>query len=225
MTAQKISQDLTRTSSLKVLSLEGNSIGNIGVEYVAKALKQPKQQQQQQQQSEKSKTTKRKNNSGSDNKCRLQALDIERVGCSMKDGVTCLALALKDNVTLESLSCGGNSGLDDETVLLDVVIDDDDDDDADYNKNKNNSRNQSPRPKTRQRHPFHELMLTNTSLRTIQPLLRFPSKIVPTIDLYLRMNRAGRKHLLMTNNNNDDDISIETTKRMTSLYRKSFITF
>jgi len=132
MTAQKLSKDLTRTSSIKVLSIEGNSIGNIGVEYVAKALKQPKQQQQQQQQSEKSKTTKRKNNSGSDNKCRLQALDIERVGCSMKDGLTSLALALKDNDTLECLSCGGNSGFDDETVHVDVVVNDDDDDDA-YN--------------------------------------------------------------------------------------------
>lgn len=193
LTAQKLSLDLiTKRRALQVLSLEGNAIGNIGVKSIAKALAKPKS------------CEKRYNNSGRsaekqghgtetshETKCQLRALDIERVGCSMKDGLTALAEALKDNETLESLSFGGNSGLDDQSVYANTSI-----------KKASDSREKS----TQELHPFHQLLLTNTTLRQLQPMLRLPISIIPTIDFFLRMNKAGREKVLMKNPTDDRNV-------------------
>ena len=74
----------TSAAKLKVLSLEGNSIGNVGTKCIAQAL---------------------------EGDASLRALDIDRVGCSL-DGLAGLAEALKDNTVLQSLSCSGNGGID-----------------------------------------------------------------------------------------------------------------
>jgi hypothetical protein len=70
-------------SGLKVLSLEGNSIGNVGVKCISNALEH--------------------NNS-------LVALDIDRIGCCF-DGIHALSKSLKQNGRLASLSCFDNGGL------------------------------------------------------------------------------------------------------------------
>ena len=68
---------------LRVLSLEGNSIGNAGVKCIANAL--------------------RGNTS-------LVSLDLDRVGCS-RSGITVLAEVLKENDCLKSLSLVGNGSV------------------------------------------------------------------------------------------------------------------
>ena len=67
-------------ATLKVLSLENNSIGNVGVKCIANVLRGDRS---------------------------LIALDLDRVGCS-RCGITALAEGLKENDCLESLSLVGN---------------------------------------------------------------------------------------------------------------------
>jgi Leucine-rich repeat (LRR) protein len=85
MAAQNLAQQLLSKSSrkLKILSLEGNSIGNVGVKLLAQALELN--------------TT-------------LTALDIDRNGCSI-DAWMALSESLKTNKSLQALSCCGNGGL------------------------------------------------------------------------------------------------------------------
>ncbi|KAG7338044.1 hypothetical protein IV203_035913 [Nitzschia inconspicua] len=85
MAAQDIARQLAmKHSRLQLLSLEGNSIGNVGVKCIGRVLEY---------------------NSS------LLALDIDRVGCSM-DAWVVLADSLKHNQSLLRLSCSGNGGLD-----------------------------------------------------------------------------------------------------------------
>ncbi|KAL3938733.1 MAG: hypothetical protein SGARI_001625, partial [Bacillariaceae sp.] len=167
-------QDLGRQmvlSNLKVLSLEGNSIGNVGVKCIAKALEE---------------TT-----------STLQALDIDRVGCSM-DGMKALSESVAENATLQSLSCSGNGGLD---ILP--------------RRNSNSSNEDKPASQTESTlhdHPFEDLLHVNTSIQKLQP-----TGITPKIDFYLKLNRAGRSligknaigktlHLILERVNNDPDV-------------------
>ena len=86
LAAQDLGRQLKEASpKLRVVSLEGNSIGNVGVKCIAEILRK--------------------------DTIILQALDIDRCGLSL-DGLTALAEALKQNTSLKTLSCSGNGGLD-----------------------------------------------------------------------------------------------------------------
>jgi hypothetical protein len=132
-------------SQLKVLSLEGNSIGNVGVKCIAEAIQ--------------------------GDVC-MQALDIDRVGCAL-DGLTVLAECLMENITMQSLSCSGNGGID-----------------FALRRRSSSSDNRSSDQTSAFRHPFEDLLQVNTILQKIQP-----SGITPTIDFLLKVNRAGRRFI------------------------------
>jgi hypothetical protein len=169
MVAQALSRKLiSRKNKLRVLSLEGNSIGNIGVKCIAKALE-------------------------GNNNSSLIALDIDRVGCSY-DGIHALSKSLKQNARLNSLSCVGNGGLD----IIQKRRPSSSSSSSSSNKNNNNNNNNNTAPVDNHvhiqaptfDHPFEELLTVNTTLKKIQP-----GNITHKIDYLLRLNRAGRKYI------------------------------
>lgn len=174
MVAQVLSRKLCSSrSKLQVLSLEGNSIGNIGVKCIAKALRE------------------KSNNNNNDNNTKngsLSALDIDRVGCSF-DGIEALSKSLKQNTCLVSLSCVGNGGLD---IITSQRRPSSSSASTSSNKSSSNAvliddQHQSPKFD----HPFEELLSVNTTIKRIQP-----GNITPKVDYLLRLNRAGRKYVL-----------------------------
>jgi hypothetical protein len=96
------------------------------------------------------------------------------VGCSTDAWIE-LAECLKHNTTLRTLACSGNGGVE----PIDKRPNSSKSKECDSVTSNNVAKNE---------HPFEGLLRVNATLESIHP-----TRLTPQIDLFLRLNRAGRK--------------------------------